>query len=1116
MGIKKVLKKLKANAYQKYCKLPLDEKCILLEAGQGKNLNGNMLAMARELFENKAYAGYKVVYVVTKENLEEAKKRFAFYQYPLILTIRNSDEYKKYLACAKYLMTDNSFPPYFLKREQQVYMNTWHGTPLKTLGISDLKNAASLANIQKNYLMCDYALFPNTFTKDVFVKDYMLENLYKGEIVLADYPRNMALLDKEKSDALRSKLGLSDKKLIAYMPTWRGLGRSANGASQKEILEGIFKKLDAQLSDEEIFYVNLHFLIGNTMDFSNYQHIKPFPSEYETYDFLALCDMLVTDYSSVFFDFAITKKKIVLFTYDLEEYMRDRGTYFPIENLPFPMVCSVDELMKEIHTSGKTCDYHEFLSQYHAFADKQTPAMLLDLLIHGKRDGLHIEQAPCNGKETVLVYGGKLRNKQLNELLLEYLKQLKEEMPDKNIVVSFHGKMHKQKRELLEQLNRSVSYYAVVNKFEFSLPVKIIAAMKMRFGYFDKKLKGKLRASFERERNRMFYGLEPQKVIYFAGNPHYMYRVLSTFHCEKEAHIQHNNVMGIVARRGIYHVMYHYFKENYDTIIDHRFDDVHALWKEEDKHIYYNKCLKMGILWKHFANKKQGLQLSAICFAYTILPFSIKNLKVKIGEHVYDAHLTKGLRLGKAIRITTMKLCVPHEDMKSMEIQNRVNLYYEDAQGYGYLRGMSYKLSNLRKGKNKRGPIQIYEASETSAYFRQSINNRLFLTVRKRNVSDSANQQLKMTFAYFLAKLVPLPKLLVLYEKESSRYEESASVLYEKLIDQGYKHAYFILDKDYPHRSVIAEKYQKNIVDKASFKHYFLFFKAKTFLGSEALVHAIDLRVANRYALKKLASRKINYVFLQHGVMYMVSLDSESRRFFKPLKTDGKYRVVVSSQKEAQHFIELGHYDPDTLYVCGLPKFDRNTWKEDADKIVIMPTWRPWEYNEARYDFQSTKYYQMLCRIFDAIPEALQDKVVILPHPLFYDALKDTDFPLRKYLNAEDKYDDILKQTKVLITDYSSIAYDAYYRGSNVIFYWEEKAECMEAYGPSTKLMLNEENAYGDICYSPKQLEAVIKQNYEQPQNPLYQKRYEQLVSFHDGNNTERLVNMLKQDHILS
>ena len=76
--------------------------------------------------------------------------------------------------------------------------------------------------------------------------------------------------------------------------------------------------------------------------------------------------------------------------------------------------------------------------------------------------------------------------------------------------------------------------------------------------------------------------------------------------------------------------------------------------------------------------------------------------------------------------------------------------------------------------------------------------------------------------------------------------------------------------------------------------------------------------------------------FLQHGVMYMVSLDSESRSFFKPMKTEGKYRVVTSSVEEARHFIELGGYDPETIYVCGLPKFDRNTLNEDADKIVVM------------------------------------------------------------------------------------------------------------------------------------------------------------------------------------
>ena len=355
----------------------------------------------------------------------------------------------------------------------------------------------------------------------------------------------------------------------------------------------------------------------------------------------------------------------------------------------------------------------------------------------------------------------------------------------------------------------------------------------------------------------------------------------------------------------------------------------------------------------------------------------------------------------------------------------------------------------------------------------------------------------------------------MLYEKESSRYEESTSVLYEKLIDLGYKNAYFILNKDYPYIDSIKEKYKKNVIYKGSFKHYLYFFKAKTFLGSEALVHVIDLRISNKHALDKINSKNINYVFLQHGVMYMVSLDSESRKFFKPMKTNGIYRVVTSSKAEATHFIQLGGYDPSFIYVCGLPKFDRNTWNEDADKIAIMPTWRPWEYNEARYDFQETKYYQMICRIFYAIPEELREKIVILPHPLFYDAVKDSDFDLKHYLNIDEKYDDILKSTKVLITDYSSIAYDAFYRGCNVVFYWEEKDECMENYGPSTKLMLNEENAYGDICYCAKDLTKVISMNYNEKQTHEYQHKYSKLVDYHDGRNTERLIQLLRKDGIL-
>lgn len=1115
MQLKKILKKLKNNAYQKYCAKSLKESMFLLEAGQGKNINGNMFAIVRELCTNTMWSDYSVVFVVSEETKEDAKKRFDFYKFPVTLVIRNSDQYKEYLATAKYVMTDNSFPPYFSKREGQVYINTWHGTPLKILGVSDLKNAKSLANIQKNYLMCDAALFPNEFTKHVFLKDYMLEQLMHGKMMMADYPRNRAFMDEEGSTALREKLGLGDKQLIAYMPTWRGTGREADTVLQKEILDSYFMELDKNLKDHQIFYVNLHFLIGNVMDFTKYKHILPFPEEYETYDFLALCDMLVTDYSSVFFDYAITNRNIILFTYDFDEYMKTRGTYFPMEELPFPRVNQVSELIKEINKKAKGIDCTAFMDTYCAYRDVQTPQKIVEYMINGKAKGLKVGKAPDNKKDLILVYGGKLKNKKLNQLLYTFLRNLKKENTKSNIVLCFSGKMSGEKAEFLESLPKGIRYYALVSKFEFPLKEKIISALSMRSIFFAKKLKGHSKDAYEQERNRLFYQLEPAKVIYFSGNPQYMYRILSTFNGVKEAHIQHNNVMGVMSRNHAYRIMIDYFKSVYDSVVDHRFDNVKSLWDEEEKDTYYNKCLQLGNILSYIHNTKEGCKVSSICLAVTVLPFSLKNLKVKIADHSYDVHMREGLHIGRGMRLTRYSLTIPYSDVRDLEIQNKINFVFQDKDGYGIKTGIKYNLSNLRRGRNYRGPIHIFEKSETSAYFRQTINNVLYFTVRKRNATDARKEQLKLGIAYYVAKIIPTKKIILLFEKEGSRYEESASVLYEKLIDEGNSNAYFVLDKNYPHMDRLDEKYKKNLLYKTSFKHYFFFFKAKTFLGSEALVHAIDLRISNRYAQRKLARKNLNYVFLQHGVMYMVSLDSESRKFFKPMKTKGKYRVVVSSQKEGDHFIELANYKPEMIYISGLPKYDKNKWNADADKIVIMPTWRPWEYNEARYDFSQTKYYQMIERIFHAIPKNDRDSVIILPHPLFYDAVKDADFELKEYLDINSKYDDVLKEAKLLITDYSSIAYDAFYRGANVIFYWEEKEECLEYYGPTTKLMLDEEHRFGDVCHNVRDLKKVWEKNIHENQSKEYVERYQELVTFHDGENTSRLIAMLKKDEIL-
>lgn len=1101
-----------SNSYLKYREEKIDETCVLLEAGQGKNLNGNMFAFVREICTNRRWEHLKPVFVVTKELESDAKERFRFYHIDVKTVIRNTEEYCEYLGKAKYLITDNSFPPYFLKRENQIYLNTWHGTPLKTLGVSDIQNTKSLANIQKNYLMCDYALFPNSYTRDIFMNDYMLQNLYKGKVLLCDYPRNRVFLNHELHKNLREDLNLEDKELIAYMPTWRGGSRQADALTQKELLHTYFKEIDEQLQDHQLFYVNLHFLIGNTMDFSIYKHILPFPKDYETYDILSICDMLITDYSSVFFDYAQNMRKVILFAYDKEDYMEERGTYFPMEQLPFPIVTDVAGLMHEIH-SNVIQDRSEFINEFCTYRNVDTPELIMALLVEENQQHLHIETAPDNGKDLVMVYGGKLKNSHLNNMLVDYMKQLVKEQKDKNIVLSFRGHIGTETIDTLQRMPKQVSYYAIVSRFEFRIWDQLRIALSMRFHYFDEKFNHRLKREIMREKERLFYRLKPTKVVYYSGNPQYMYKIIDAFPCEKDAHIQHGNIMGLMSIKRSYRIMIRYFHKHYHHVYDHRTEDLRRYWNSTED-TYYNKCARMANIIRIYRNKEHSINLHAIALYIHSLPLSEQDLRMKIDDHLYDPHVHKVIGFGNYM-LVRYHLQIPNEDIKNMDIQNKVMLHYRDHDGYELNGSIRYALFQQHKGHNLRGKIRVFEESDTSALFRQTITNILYFTVRKRNLTDAHKEQYKLFLAYYLAKLIPMKRVVLLFEKEASRYEESASVLYEKLIDRGIPNVYFIIDKNYPYIDQIPMAYRKNLVYKTSFKHYVYFFKAKTFLSSEALVHAIDLRISNRYALHKLASKQIDYVFLQHGVMYMVSLDSESRSFFKPKKTKGLYRVVVSSHREAQHFVELGNYDPASIYICGLPKYDRNVLTEDANKIVIMPTWRPWEYNDARYEFSHTRYYQMICRIFHAIPKQYREHIVILPHPLFFDAVKDADFELKRYLDCTTKYDDILKQTKVLITDYSSIAYDAFYRGSNVIFYWEEKDVCMEQYGPTTKLMLNDTNNFGDICYCEEDLKHIFEKNYTSGQNDIYKDHFQELVEFHDGKNTERLIDLLKSDHII-
>lgn len=537
-------------------------------------------------------------------------------------------------------------------------------------------------------------------------------------------------------------------------------------------------------------------------------------------------------------------------------------------------------------------------------------------------------------------------------------------------------------------------------------------------------------------------------------------------------------------------------------------------YNEEAKNCVYNSLIKIynHLLKVSFNDDK--LVIKAVMFLRD--PFDIsKNKKFFVSLNGVNYDIKKiGLILPfKSGSFFFYKVEIPLSDITKLEIHTRLNFCFLDESGFGISKPLIYNIFDGRKTRYRTSRIKTFEDINTCIYVRQSAKNSIFITNRIINTTDSRKENRKINTAYFLSKFIRAKNIALFYEKEAKKFEESASVLFERLIEKGYKNIYYVIDRDSEHYCLIDEKYKANIIHKFSFKHYLYFFKADCFLGTEAMGHAIELRIRNRYALKRIYESKYKYVFLQHGITYMLSLKSSYRSIFKKNGSfPKKGKVVVSSLLEAEHFVEYGNFKFKDLYISGLPKFDRSRRNERPEKIVIMPTWRPWDYNIIRINPLESSYFNFIIRIFEQIPKEYLNKVVLLPHPLFKETLPKNE--LSKYIPEHFVYDNILKETSVLITDYSSISYDAFYRGANVIFCWEEKDYCMSCY--NNTLLLNDDNVFADVSYEYEDIGDLIRKNYNTVQSPEYIARFRKIVEFHDNNNTDRLIKMMENDGYLS
>lgn len=411
--IKKILGRLKRKAAGKlnnhsdyltyYLTLPINEKGVLLESQNGKKIDGSIYYLVKELLTNDAYEGLEVfISADTKETADRIRRTLSRFDTSLVkIVIVGSDSYYRALASVKYLVNDATFKNSFIKKEGQVYLNTWHGTPLKHMGRKIKNEPDAPGNVMKNFVEADYIMFPNEYTCRHMIEDYMLEGICDSQIIFSGYPRNEAFFDEQSRNEIRKRVCKARESIYVYMPTWR---ESMDGNKSQQIL----KLMDGELYDNEVLYAKLHPLAKGSIDFSMFAHVREFPSEYETYEFLNIADCLITDYSSVFYDFAVTGRKIVLYTFDEDAYLRDRGLYTELEELPFPKTTDIDELMRLIRADEDNCSYVEFRSEYCRFDSATAAGNMCRVLFNHGAEASTASNFPKSDVKNLFIYSDNL------------------------------------------------------------------------------------------------------------------------------------------------------------------------------------------------------------------------------------------------------------------------------------------------------------------------------------------------------------------------------------------------------------------------------------------------------------------------------------------------------------------------------------------------------------------------------------------------------------------------------------------------------------------------------------------------------------------------------------
>lgn len=509
---KNIKKKVRSNrvAYAGYrARLAVRKNTALLVANSEGASTDSPFYLLKDLAKRPEWK----VFVAAKEPDVE-RVRFAFYGLEPTVVEWGSDEHLKLLATAQLLVTNTVFPEFFSKRPGQTVLNTWHGTPLKTLGYDMLTPWGELGNSQTQFMMADYLLYPNDPARERIMSCYKLDRLFANKVLMCGYPRSEVLLDEGRRAQVRKELGLDGVKSFMYMPTWRGNGiYDRDFENYHKQVKQILDELDAALDDDVVVYAKLHRYMMQDFFMDNYRHIRACEEQYETYDLLNAMDGLITDYSSVMFDYAVSGRPILLFMYDYDDYMAQRGMYDDPREFPFPQADTTHALAELLnkHTDPhyEPPVYDEFIDRFCAYDTPHNSRNVNDVITGGTSDAVKtLDFAQNAQKSWHVVFADNILDRQAGRDFL------KGKLADNVLLLFTKRNFNDRIEQQLRQLGSDITIVITPGQ----APMSMLDNARIRLFRKTGRFKGAVRDYYRRELDRLLPGVKVSRMTNFCDD----------------------------------------------------------------------------------------------------------------------------------------------------------------------------------------------------------------------------------------------------------------------------------------------------------------------------------------------------------------------------------------------------------------------------------------------------------------------------------------------------------------------------------------------------------------------------------------------------------------------